>query len=122
MQSAAWMRSVSRALLSGDWQSAQMCPDSASQCRNLSRGRWGLGGLNMESLTSVQLRPHVGTRTIGKKLGLINQKSREIWLCGGISPRIWERLQQGQSIPRINEELSAKYRVPVERVAGDVNS
>src|SRR6476620_6134790 len=76
----------------------------------------------MESLTSVQLRPHVGTRTIGKKLCLVNQKSREIWLCGGISSRIWERLQEGQSIPRINEELSVKYRVPVERVAGDVDT
>lgn len=76
----------------------------------------------MQRLTSVQLRPHVGTRTIGKKLCLVNQKSREIWLCGGISPRIWERLQRGQSIPQINQELSAKYRVPVERVAGDVNT
>src|ERR1044071_9482706 len=76
----------------------------------------------MESLASVQLRPHVGTRIIGKKLCLVNQKTREIWLCGGISPRIWERLQKGHSIPQINEELSAKYRVPVERVAGDVKA
>ena len=76
----------------------------------------------MENITSVQLRPHVGTRLMGKKLCLINQKTREIWLCGGISPRIWERLQKGQSVSQINEELSAKYRVPVERVGDDVNT
>lgn len=76
----------------------------------------------MENLTSVQLRPHVGTRLMGKKLCLINQKTREIWLCGGISPRIWERLQKGQSVSQITEELSAKYRVPVERVGDDVNT
>lgn len=75
----------------------------------------------MENITSVQLRPHVGTRTIGKKLCLVNQKTREVWLCGGISPRIWERLQKGLRVPQIAEELGSKYRVPIEKVASDVN-
>ena len=76
----------------------------------------------MESLTSAQLRPHVGTRTIGKKLCLINQQSREIWLCGGISTRIWERLRRGQSVTQISAELSQQYHQPIERVRGDIST
>src|SRR6185503_15383117 len=117
------MQSLSGTLLPRDWKSTQVCADSTSQCRNLPTGLRRLGGDQvMENITSVQLRPHVGTRLMGKKLCLINQKTREIWLCGGISPRIWARLQKGQSVSQITEELSAKYRVPVERVGDDVDT
>jgi radical SAM protein with 4Fe4S-binding SPASM domain len=76
----------------------------------------------MESinLDPVRIRPHVGVRSIGGKLCLINQKRREVWMCGGISPRIWERLRKGLSASEITDEFSAKYRVPTEKVGKDV--
>lgn len=68
----------------------------------------------------VRIRAHVGTRLIGKKLCLVNQKRREEWICGGISPRIWDRLRRGLSTEQIVGEFSAKYAVPVEKIRNDV--
>jgi radical SAM protein with 4Fe4S-binding SPASM domain len=71
-------------------------------------------------LDPVRIRPHIGSRSIGGKLCLINLKRREEWVCGGISLRIWDRLRQGLGTEQIVEQFSAKYGVPAERVRGDV--
>lgn len=68
----------------------------------------------------VRIRPHIGSRSIGGKLCVINQKRKEEWVCGGISLRIWENLRKGLSTEEIVEQFSAKYRVPAERVRNDV--
>src|SRR5215212_3014813 len=76
----------------------------------------------MESvaLDPVVIRPNIGTRSIGGKLCLINQRRREWWLCGGMSLRIWQRLNRGLTTDQIADEFSQKYRVPSEKVKSDV--
>lgn len=76
----------------------------------------------MESINfdPVRILPHVGVRLIGRKLCLINQKRREVWMCGGVSPRIWERLRKGLSTSDIIDEFCAKYHVPAEKIRIDV--
>lgn len=76
----------------------------------------------MQNLTldPVIIRPNIGTRSIGGKLCLINQRRREWWLCGGMSLRIWQRLSKGLTTDQIADEFSQKYRVPFEKVKTDI--
>lgn len=71
-------------------------------------------------LDPVVIRPNIGVRRIGDKLCLINQRRREWWLCAGMSLRIWQRLSKGKTTEDIAHEFSEKFRVPVEKVVGDI--
>jgi radical SAM protein with 4Fe4S-binding SPASM domain len=73
-------------------------------------------------LDPVTIKPHVGARSMGGKLCLINQKRREVWVCGGMSLRIWERLSQKQTIEQIAVAFSEKYQVAAEKVKNDVTN
>ncbi|MBV9761936.1 MAG: PqqD family peptide modification chaperone [Acidobacteriaceae bacterium] len=71
------------------------------------------------SSLSVTIAPHIGVRTIGSKLCLINQRRREIWLCAGISGRIWNSLSAGEAVPAIVESIANRFRVPADKVSRD---
>jgi radical SAM protein with 4Fe4S-binding SPASM domain len=87
---------------------------------------WEWSKYKEENMTStvldpVMIRPNIGTRRIGDKLCLINQRRREWWLCGGMSLRIWQRLAKGLTTEDIANEFSEKFKVPVDKVRTDVS-
>jgi radical SAM protein with 4Fe4S-binding SPASM domain len=62
----------------------------------------------------------VGTRFIGGKLCLLNQKRGEVWICAGSSHAVWEGLRQGLSVPEIAARFQARYDLPPQKALADV--
>lgn len=69
----------------------------------------------------AKIRPHIGTRSIGDSLCLINQKLSEVWLFAGVSKKIWQQLRDGATPEQITDELHTRFGVPREKIAQDVN-
>ncbi|MBL8149382.1 MAG: PqqD family peptide modification chaperone [Blastocatellia bacterium] len=74
----------------------------------------------MTNLDPVYIHPYIGSRAMGGKLCLINQKLREVWVCSGMSLRIWDKLRSGMTTSQIAQEFSDKYKVSFEKVQKDI--
>jgi radical SAM protein with 4Fe4S-binding SPASM domain len=71
---------------------------------------------------SPVIRPHIGTRLIGGKLCLINQRLGQAWVCGGSSPRVWEGLQQGRPVPEVAQRLATRFGIPFDQALAGTTS
>lgn len=67
------------------------------------------------------VRPFIGTRVIGNNLCLIQQQRGEAWLFGGISHKIWRRLNEGAGVDRIINEIQTETQSPREKVQASVS-
>jgi radical SAM protein with 4Fe4S-binding SPASM domain len=71
-------------------------------------------------VSTFTIRPNIGTRTIGGKLILVNQKRAEAWICEGSSRQIWERLREGRPLVEIAGYFQLKYKISREKALRDI--
>lgn len=67
------------------------------------------------------VRSNIGSRVVGGKLCLLNQKRAEGWICGGSSVPVWQGLCGRHTIASIASELQLRYGISQQKALHDVD-